>query len=301
MYFVAGWALMYYSLRVSYWLTLLLAFPTAFMLVRLFIVQHDCGHGSFFKSARTSDAVGTILGVFTLTPYHYWKRAHAIHHATAGNLDHRGFGDIDTLTVAEYRALSRWGRMKYRLYRHPAVLFGIGPGYLFLLEHRLPMIAPREWSRERRSIVVNDLGLIGVVAGMWWIVGIKALLAVHVPILLVSCTAGVWMFYVQHQFNETYWERDGAWTYETAALAGSSYYQLPKLFQWLTGNIGLHHIHHLHAGIPNYFLQRVYDTFPELQRAKRLTFFQSLRCIPLALWDEQQRRLVPFRAARGRA
>jgi len=299
--FVLGWVLMYFSLSVSYWLTLALAVPTAFMLVRLFIVQHDCGHGSFFKSTKIADAVGTVLGVFTLTPYHYWKRAHAIHHATSGNLDHRGFGDINTLTVEEYRKLSRWGRLMYRLYRHPLVLFGFGPVYLFVIEHRIPTIAPRGWSRERRSILINDLGLAAVVIFMLWLIGPMALLAVHTPVLLVSCTAGVWLFYIQHQFDTTYWERDERWRYETAALAGCSYYKLPKVLQWCTGNIGIHHVHHLHAGIPNYYLQKVMDGFPELQQAPTLTVWQSIRCVPLALWDEQMRRLVSFREARKRS
>jgi acyl-lipid omega-6 desaturase (Delta-12 desaturase) len=298
-YFVVGWTLTYFSLRVSYWLTLALAVPTAFMLVRLFIIQHDCGHGSFFRSSKFADLVGTVIGVFTLTPYHYWKRAHAIHHATSGNLDHRGFGDIDTLTVEEYRTLSRWGRFKYRVYRHPAILFGVGPVYLFVVEYRIPTIAPRGWSRERRSILINNVGLVAVVAIMFWLIGAWALLAVHVPVLIISCTAGVWLFYVQHQFDRTYWERDGRWTYETAALEGSSYYKLPKLLQWLTGNIGIHHVHHLHAGIPNYFLPKVLDSFPELQRVSKLTLWQSFKCVPLALWDEQLRKLVPFRALRG--
>ena len=297
-YFVLGWTLMYFSLRVSYWLTLGLAVPTAFMMVRLFIIQHDCGHGSFFRSSRVADLIGTVIGVFTLTPYHYWKRSHAIHHATSGNLDHRGFGDINTLTVEEYRALSRWGRFKYRLYRNPAILFGIGPVYMFVIEHRIPTIAPSGWNRERRSILINNLGLAVVVAIMLFLIGAKALLAVHVPVLIISCTAGVWLFYVQHQFDRTYWERDGEWAYETAALEGSSYYKLPKPLQWLTGNIGIHHIHHLHAGIPNYFLPKVLDTFPELQRVSKLTLWQSFKCVPLALWDEHLRRLVPFRALR---
>jgi len=299
-FFVTGWVLMYYSLRVSYWLTLALAMPTAFMLVRLFIVQHDCGHGSFFKSSTIADIVGTILGVFTLTPYHYWKRTHAIHHATSGNLDHRGFGDINTLTVAEYQQLSAWGKFRYRLYRNPVVLFGIGPVYLFLIEHRLPTIAPRTWTRERRSILINNVGLAATVVAMLALVGPKALLAVHVPILIVSCTAGVWLFYIQHQFDETYWERDGRWQYETAALAGCSYYRLPRVLQWATGNIGIHHVHHLHAGIPNYFLQKVMERFPELQHAPTLTLWNSVKCVPLALWDEQKRKLVSFREARRR-
>jgi acyl-lipid omega-6 desaturase (Delta-12 desaturase) len=297
-FFVTGWVLTYYSLRVSYWLTLALAIPTAFMLVRLFIIQHDCGHGSFFKSVKLADWVGTVLGVFTLTPYHYWKRTHAIHHASSGNLDHRGIGDIATITVNEYRARSFWGRLKYRLYRCPLVIFGIGPVFLFGIEHRIPVIAPRGWTRERWSIVINDLGLATIVLLMLWLVGPKAFLAVHLPILIVSSTAGVWLFFIQHQFVDTYWEHDGQWKYETAALSGCSYYKLPKVLQWLTGNIGIHHVHHLHAGIPNYYLQKVMERFPELQNAPTLTMLSSLKCVPLALWDEQKRRLVSFRNVR---
>jgi omega-6 fatty acid desaturase (delta-12 desaturase) len=296
--FVAGWVLMYRSLALPYWVTLLLAVPTALLLVRLFIFQHDLGHGSFIRSQRVADVLGTILGVFTLTPYLYWKRTHAIHHATSGNLDHRGFGDIDTKTVAEYRALSAWGRFQYRVYRNPIILFVIGPPLHFFIKHRLPTIVPKDWTRERRSILVNDAGLAAYVAGMMWWIGVGPFLAIYLPIALISCTVGVWLFYVQHQYERTYWEHEQAWSYNTAALEGSSYYQLPKVMQWFTGNIGIHHIHHLHAGIPNYFLQRAFDEQPELQRVTRLTFWQSLRCIPLALWDEDNHQLVSFRQAR---
>lgn len=289
---------MYDSLAWPYWVTLLLSVPTAFLLVRLFIFQHDLGHGSFVRSQRVADVIGTILGVFTLTPYLYWKRTHAIHHATSGNLDHRGFGDIDTKTVAEYRALSRWGRFTYRVYRNPFVLFVIGPPVHFLLRHRLPTIAPREWRRERRSIVINNLGLVAYVGGMMWWIGVTPFLAIYLPITVISCTVGVWLFYVQHQYERTYWEHDGRWAFEPAALHGSSYYDLPKPMQWFTGNIGIHHIHHLHAGIPNYFLPRAFKEQPELQNVTRLTFWRSLRCIPLALWDEDSRQLVSFRTAR---
>jgi omega-6 fatty acid desaturase (delta-12 desaturase) len=288
----ASWALMYWSLRVGYWLTLLLAVPSAFLLVRLFILQHDCGHGAFFRSSWIADVVGSIIGVFTLTPYHYWKKTHAMHHATSGNLEHRGFGDIDTLTVAEYQALSRWGRFKYRMYRHPAMLFGIGAVMHFLVRHRLPTIVPRSWVRERRSILWTDVGLAVVVVGMGLLVGFREFLLVQAPLTVLACSVGVWLFYVQHQFEPTYWEHDERWEYVDAALAGSSYYRLPRVLRWATGNIGLHHVHHLSARIPNYRLQEALEAIPELQRVTTLTLRDSLRCVRLALWDERARKLV---------
>lgn len=289
-----AWALMYLSLDVGYWLTLLLAVPAAFLLVRLFIVQHDCGHGSFFRSARVADIVGSAIGVLTLTPYHYWKKAHAMHHATSGNLEHRGFGDIDTLTVDEYLALSRWGRFKYRMYRHPAVLFGVGAVLHFFVRHRIPTIVPRSWTRARWSIFWTDVALAGFVVGMGLLVGFRQFLLVHVPLMTLSCSMGVWLFYVQHQFEPTYWEHDEQWAYNDAALVGSSYYRLPRVLQWATGNIGLHHVHHLSARIPNYRLQEALESIPELRRVTTLTLRESLRCVRLALWDERERKLVRF-------
>jgi acyl-lipid omega-6 desaturase (Delta-12 desaturase) len=296
--FITSMVLMYLSLDVSYWLTLALAVPTAFLMIRLFIIQHDCGHGSFFRSSRAADWIGSVLGVFTLTPYHYWKKTHAIHHATSGNLEHRGFGDIDTKTVAEYLKLSRWERLKYRVYRNPLVLFGIGAVIHFYIRHRLPTIIPSHWTRERRSILWTDVGLLAFITLMGVTVGFKEFLMVHVPFTLIACSIGVWLFYVQHQFEPTYWEHDDKWKYETAALEGSSYLRLPKVLQWLTGNIGLHHIHHLNARIPNYRLQEIYDRHPEFQKVTTITLWQSLHCVRLALWDEQKRKLVRFAEAR---
>jgi len=290
---------MYFSLRVSYWLTLALALPAAFFLVRLFIIQHDCGHGAFFRSSWAADITGSILGVLTLTPYHYWKKTHAIHHATSGNLEHRGFGDINTLTVDEYLALSWLGKVRYRVYRHPFILFGVGPAAHFLIVHRLPTIVPREWRRERRSILWTDVGLAALVVTAGLVFGFREVLLVHLPLLLLSCSIGVWLFYVQHQFEPTYWEHDETWKYESAALEGSSYYRLPRLLHWLTGNIGFHHIHHLNARIPNYRLPEVFRKHPELQRVTQLTLWESLKCMRLTLWDEQARRLVPFSFLRG--
>jgi omega-6 fatty acid desaturase (delta-12 desaturase) len=296
--FVAGWALMYWSLGVSYALTLLLAIPEALLLIRLFIFQHDCGHGSFFASRRLADVVGSILGVLTLTPYHYWKKTHAIHHATSGDLDHRGFGDIDTLTIAEYYARSRWGRFKYRVYRHPLVLFGFGAVLHFFVRHRLTVGVPREWIRERRSIHYTTAALVvAVLAGMAAF-GPVPFLMVQLPITLISCSVGVWLFYVQHQFEPTYWEHAEQWRSNDAALVGSSYFDLPPVLRWFTGNIGLHHVHHLNARIPNYRLLEAFAHVPDLQRVTRLTLWSSLRCLTLALWDEKAQRLVSFREAR---
>lgn len=296
---VGIWLLMYRSLAVGYWLTLTLAVPAAFFLIRLFIIQHDCGHGAFFKSSRAADTVGFLIGVLTLTPYHYWRKTHAMHHATSGNLEHRGFGDIDTYTVAEYLRLSPWRRLRYRLYRHPLVLFGVGAAFHFLVRHRIPTIVPRAWTRERRSIIWTDLALALLVALMGLAVGFKPFLMVQLPISLLSCSIGVWLFYVQHQFEDTYWEHDERWDFHAAGMRGSSYYELPKFFRWLTGNIGLHHIHHLNSRIPNYRLPKIFAAHPAFQRVTRLTFRQSLRCISLALWDERQRKLVSFRHLKG--
>lgn len=301
--FVSGWAAMYWSLSVSYWLTFVFALPTSFMMIRLFIIQHDCGHGAFLKSATVADRIGAMLGVVTLTPYSYWRKTHALHHATSGNLEHRGFGDINTLTVAEYQALTRWEKVRYRAYRNPFVLFGIGALLHFLVVHRLPFIVPRSWKRERKSILWTDLGLaifftLGALA-----LGFQNFFTIYLSYTLISCPVGVWLFYVQHQFEPTYWEHDPQWQYNSAALQGSSYYALPEWLQWVTGHIGLHHVHHLNPKIPNYRLREALEAHPELQQVTHLTFLESLRCVSLALWDEEQRKLVPFPRAQpqGRA
>lgn len=290
----ALWLLMLFFVDRAYGITLLLAVPTAAFLIRLFIIQHDCGHGAFLRSARASNAIGSVIGVFTLTPYDYWRKIHAIHHATSGNLERRGFGDIDTLTVREYLALGRWARLRYRLYRNPLVLFGVGPAFHFIIRHRLPTLVPRSWKRERFSIHATNLALAVTVAAMCVAVGPRSFLLVQLPVTLLASSLGVWLFYVQHQFEDTYWEHEPSWDYVAAGIRGSSYYALPKVLQWLTGNIGLHHIHHLNSRIPNYRLQRAFDENPELQRVTRLTLGHSLRCIFYKLWDEEHRRLVGY-------
>jgi omega-6 fatty acid desaturase (delta-12 desaturase) len=260
------------------------------------MIQHDCGHGTFFAGRLANDWVGRVLGVLTLTPYDCWRHTHAIHHATTGNLDRRGIGDLDTLTVREYRALSIWGRLKYRLYRHPLIMFGVGPAYLFLLQQRMPPAAlMRKGWQPWVSTMVTNLAIAAVVATLTWFIGIKAFLLVHLPITLLAGTAGVWLFYVQHQFEHTMWDRNEGWSLQHSALHGSSHYDLPAWLRWITANIGVHHVHHLSSRIPYYRLPHVLQDHPELRDVGRITLLQSFQCVRLVLWDEGQRRLVSFR------
>ena len=292
------WSLAYWALGKSYWLTLLFALAATGFLMRLFMIQHDCGHGSFFKSRRARDTVGFIIGVLTLTPYEYWRKTHAYHHAHSGDLDLRGFGDIDTITVEEYYAKSRWDRFAYRVYRNPLILFGIGAVFHFLVVHRYPWTTPRKWKQAWKSVWMTNLALAGIVILMSLTIGLKSFLLVHGPVVLFTCSGGVWLFYVQHQFEDTYWHRSRDWDYYDAALEGSSYLALPRPLQWITANIGIHHVHHLNARIPNYRLQEAMEAIPELQHPTRITMGESLRMIRLALWDEVEERLVGFREAR---
>jgi len=293
--FVFLWLLACLSLRIGYGFYLLLAVPAAGFLVRLFMIQHDCGHGSFFRHRLVNDWVGRVIGVLTLTPYDFWRRAHGVHHATSGNLDHRGIGDIDTLTVREYRALSRWRRLGYRLYRHPIVMFGVGPIYLFVLRHRLPLGLAREGLAPWISTMATNGAIAFVVAGMMWCVGVRPFLLVHLPITFVAGVVGMWLFFVQHQFEHTVWSEGGDWSFSRAALYGSSHYDLPAVLRWFTANIGMHHIHHLCSRIPFYRLPVALRDHPGLVTVGRLTLAQSLACVRLVLWDETTRRLISFR------
>jgi acyl-lipid omega-6 desaturase (Delta-12 desaturase) len=289
------WYLMYLSLAYSYWLTLALALPAAGFLVRIFIIQHDCGHGSFFKSRKASDFLGSICGLLTLTPYHYWRKCHAIHHASAGSLAERGIGDIYTMTVKEYLQQSRWERLKYRIYRHPFIMFVLAPSFLFFVLYRIPLAAPKSWKRERVSVHGTNLALALVVIGLSSLIGFKSFLLIQLPIAILAATMGTWLFFVQHQFEDTYYASGDNWDYTLAALQGSSYYQLPKVLQWFTGNIGFHHIHHLSPRIPNYRLQKCHEENPMFQQVVVLTVWTSLQSILLSLWDEDQNKLVSFR------
>jgi omega-6 fatty acid desaturase (delta-12 desaturase) len=292
------WFLMWATLDLGYWLSLLLAVPAAGFLVRLFMIQHDCGHGAFFHRRSANDWVGRVIGVLTLTPYDYWRRKHAIHHATSGNLERRGIGDVDTLTVDEYLVLSRWGRLRYRLYRHPLVMFGVGPAYLFFLEHRLPVDLMRSGWQPWFSTMATNVAIAALAATIIWLVGIGAFLLVHLPVMLLAASAGVWLFYVQHQFENTVWAHDRAWNLQEVALHGSSHYALPGILRWFTANIGVHHVHHLCSRIPYYRLPLVLRDHPNLDDFGRLTLLQSIRCVRLVLWDEGRQRLVSFREMR---
>lgn len=287
-------ALMFAVVNDAYWLTLLLAIPAGGLIVRLFIIQHDCGHGSFLASQDANDRVGRFVSLFTMTPYGLWKREHALHHATSGNLDKRGIGDITTLTIKEYRALPLLKRINYRIYRNPLFLFVIGIPCYFLILQRLPwwhgLPARDTW----KSVLALDLAMLLVYGPLAFAVGISSLLLVTVPMIVVAAAAGGWLFYIQHQFDEVYWEHSGRWDFQTAAVLGSSYYALPAVINWFTGHIGLHHIHHLASKIPNYRLRECLEGVPEFKSLNRLTLLESLKCARLKLWDEDTRRLVGF-------
>jgi len=296
--FVALWTVTALAVVEGHYWALVLTIPAAGFLVRLFMLQHDCGHGSLFARRGLNDWTGRVIGVLTFTPYDYWRRTHAVHHATTGNLDQRGIGDIDTLTVAEYHALSRLGRTRYWLYRHPLVMFGIGPAWLFICQYRLPFGLMRAGLTPWTSTLATNLGIAIPAALLIWLMGLGPFLLVQLPITLMAATAGVWLFYVQHQFEETHWSEQQEWNFQQAALHGSSHYDLPAVLRWFTGNIGIHHVHHLSSKVPFYRLPEVLDHHPELRDMGRITFLESLRCVKLVLWDEQQRRLVSFRDVR---
>ncbi|MCU0620976.1 MAG: fatty acid desaturase [Gemmatimonadales bacterium] len=297
--FVAGWALMAWSLGVGYWFTLLLAVPTAMLLVRMFMFQHDCGHGSFFRSRVANDVVGSVIGVLTLVPYTYWRKTHALHHAGSGDLEARGFGDIDTLTVREYLSRSPWQRVLYRAYRHPLTLLVVGPLWQFVIKHRWPVDAPRDWKREWASVHWTNLAIAALVALMVWLVGWRTFLLVQLPVTLLAGTLGVYLFYVQHQYEDTYWRYRETWDFHASALEGASHLTMPKVLQWFTASIGLHHIHHLASRIPNYNLQRAFDEVPALRDCITLPLHRSLATLRLTLWDEDTRTLLRFRDLRA--
>ena len=290
--YLALWCLIYLTLAVSWWIALPLAILAGGFLVRLFIIHHDCGHGSFFKSQKANDVWGFITGALTFTPYQLWRWEHAIHHSASGDLDRRGLGSVWTLTVQEYLEASRWKRFAYRLARNPFVLFVIAPLFLFIVKQRF---SPKQASwRERRSVYWTNLAILGIAAGLIMIFGLKAYLLIQLTMVMVAGSAGVWLFYVQHQFEGVYWQRHGQWDYLAAALQGSSFYKLPKILQWFSGNIGFHHIHHLSPRIPNYNLERCHKAEPLFQIVPPITLFSSLKSLTFRLWDEKHRRLVGF-------
>jgi omega-6 fatty acid desaturase (delta-12 desaturase) len=288
------WVLMYFALRVSLWLALPLALLAGAFLVRLFIIFHDCTHGSFFRSARANALLGNFTGILTFTPFQQWRWEHTIHHASAGDLDRRGTGDVWTLTVQEYLESSRWRRFAYRLARNPFILFVLAPLYLFLVHQRFPTRGAGK--RERFSVYFTNGAILAVGSVMVWLFGLKAYLVLQLLTILVAGSSGIWLFYVQHQFEGVYWERQADWDFVDAALRGSSFYKLPKILQWFSGNIGFHHIHHLSPRIPNYHLEACHNAEPLFQTVKPVTLLASLKSFTFRLWDEKRRKLVGYRA-----
>jgi acyl-lipid omega-6 desaturase (Delta-12 desaturase) len=286
------WYLMYCTFEISLWLTIPLAVLAGGFLVRVFIIFHDCGHGSYFQSRRANDVVGSLAGILTFTPYYHWRWEHAIHHGSAGHLDKRGTGDVWTMTVQEYLEASHWRRFAYRLARNPFVLFVIAPLFLFVVRQRFA--SSRANGRERRSVWLMNLAILCMAALLSWIFGTAVYLLLQLTVMMVAGAAGVWLFYVQHQFEGVYWERGDNWNYTTAALQGSSFYKLPRVLQWFSGNIGFHHIHHLCPRIPNYNLQKCHESDSLFKQVKPITLTSSLKSLTFRLWDEQSRKLVGY-------
>lgn len=287
------WAAAYYSLSISFWLALPLGILTSGFVIRSFIIFHDCCHQSFFKSKLANEVVGTMMGVLSLVPYQQWKTTHSIHHASSGNLEKRGIGDIWILTVEEYTASSKWMQLVYRLYRNPITLFIIGPAYIFLVSYRFNRKVARR--RERINTYITNISIVGLYALLCWAVGWQSFLMVQGPVFFFSGLAGVWLFYVQHQYEDSYFEHDDEWSYVKAAVEGSSYYKLPKVLQWLTGNIGFHHVHHLSPRVPNYLLEAAHNATPPLHNATTIDLRTSLNSLSFRLWDEESKKFIGFK------
>ncbi len=293
----ALWYLMFLSLKVSFWLALPLALLAGAFMVRVFIIFHDCGHGSFFKSRVANDILGSIAGVLCFTAYYHWRWEHSVHHAHSGDLDGRGTGDVWTLTVQEYLESSRWKRFAYRLARNPVVLFLVAPLFLFLVRERFP--TSRAGLREKYSVYWTNALLLVWAVGLSWLMGFKAYVLLQLVVIAVAASAGVWLFYIQHQFEDVYWSRGEEWDFTKAALQGSSFYKLPKVLQWFSGNIGFHHIHHLSPRIPNYHLEKCHRSEQFFQTVKPVTLLSSFKSFSFRLWDEQRQKMVGFSALRS--
>ncbi|UHA73670.1 fatty acid desaturase [Paenibacillus sp. 481] len=287
------WYAAYLSLSVSYWITLPITIVAAGFVIRTFIIFHDCCHQSFFKSRVANDILGTITGVLTLCPYQQWKNTHSIHHATSSNLDKRGVGDMWVLTVDEYVASPLSTRIAYRIYRNPFVMLILGPIFIFLVTYRFNRKGAK--TKERVSTYITNVLLVALYAFMCWLIGWQAFVMIQGPIFLVSGMLGIWLFYVQHQFEDSYFEHDDEWSYVKAAVEGSSYYKLPKVLQWITGNIGFHHVHHLSPKVPNYNLEQAHNETPPLHQATTITLRTSLKSLRFSLWDEETNTFVSFK------
>ena len=295
--YVALWIVMYFTLSVSYWLTFAIALLAGAILVRVFIIFHDCGHGSFYKSKRANTIIGFISGVFTFTPYSHWKWEHSVHHSASGDLDRRGTGDVWTMTVDEYLASSRWKRFAYRVVRNPFILFVFAPPILFVIRERFSSAGAKP--QQRRSIWQMNLTIGLLSLALISIYGWLPFLFIQATTILIASISGVWLFYVQHQFEGVYWEREDDWDFTSAALEGSSFYKLPKVLQWFSGNIGFHHIHHLSSRIPNYNLEVCHQSHEIFRNVEPLTFLKGFKSLNFRLWDEKKQELVSFKRIKG--
>ena len=294
--YILLWVLMVQTLKISFWLTLPLIILASGFLIRIFIIFHDCGHGSFFKSKKLNIAVGKFCGIFAFTPYHRWTDNHRTHHQTVGNLDKRGLGDIWTLTVDEYLANGPWNRLLYMLFRHPLFLIGFGGPMSFMVLNRFS--TPKMSTKQRLNVNFTNLILVALALGVIWLIGWQAFLIIQLPIIYLASVGGVYLFYLQHQYEDVYWCRTDEWDYQNLALNGSSFFKLPAILRWFTGNIGFHHVHHLGPTIPNYNLVKCYSENAIFQEAKPITFFKSLHSLKLRLWDEESKKIVSFRELR---
>lgn len=295
--FIGIWIMMYYSMQVSYWITIALAFPAAGFMVRIFIIFHDCGHKSFFKEKKWNDRVGFITGLFSFTPYDKWHNGHHQHHATVGNLDKRGIGDVMTMTLDEYKAASKIRRLTYRLYRNPLTMLGIGAPIVFIVVNRF--FSRDALPREKWNVVWTNVTLAVIITLISLAVGFKSFVLIQFPVLYISSVCGLWLFYVQHQFRNVHWYRNKDWDFFTVAMNGSSFYKLPRLFQWFSGNIGFHHIHHLSSRIPNYKLDKCHNENQMFSKVEPMTWLSSLKSLKLRLWDENSNQLISFKEALG--
>ena len=291
--FLALWFLAYESLSISIWLAIPLSICAAGFVIRIFIIFHDCAHLAFFKNKKANRIIGTITGIITLFPYEQWKREHSIHHATSGNLDKRGVGDVWVMTVDEYVQASFWGRLQYRIYRNPFVLFGLGPFYLYLIKSRFNVKGAKQ--KERWNTYLINIGIVLLYSLLIWAIGWQAFLIIQLPILIIAGSLGIWLFYVQHQFEDSYFENESEWDFVKAAVEGSSFYKLPKVLQWITGNIGYHHVHHLIPRVPNYHLAVAHDATPELKHVTTITLSTSLQSLRFRLFDEEHKTFVSFK------
>jgi acyl-lipid omega-6 desaturase (Delta-12 desaturase) len=291
--YILLWVLMYRSLEWPYWTTILLAIPASGFLIRMFIIFHDCGHGSFFKSKRANDIVGMTMGILSFTPYHRWHNQHRIHHATNGNLDKRGVGDVWTMTVDEYLNASKGKQFFYRIFRNPFILFTFGPLYIFLFQSRFTKKDMTK--KEKQNIYFTNIAALATAVLLSLLMGLKAYLLIQLPVLFISHSMGLWLFYIQHQFEDATWERNEDWDYKTAAIKGSSFLKLPVVLQWFTGNIGFHHVHHLSSRIPNYNLPKCHYENDLFKEVKPILLFSTFRALWLHLWDEESLRLISFR------